>query len=704
VTTAVDSLAPAVVERPPARASVANRILALGAALAAVISAAISPAAHRVSGSGRAGMIAIWSAAAVVVATRRPHERLGRLLAAGAALGAIAAFAAAAGARSAGGTDAVAALVVAGAVAMLPWVGMQVLLGLPDGACRTRRALIITGYAAGALVALSIWTQRPNLPLWPVALEAAVAATIGLAVSHRHYQKAQGAERRRMQWFGCAVAVGVEVSLISLAGRLLVDWPSNGYAVLAVATVALPIALVVASTTRAVGRVDVILARTVSLAAVTAVVVAVFVVVVIGLGRTPNDHDRGVLGLSMVAAGVSALLYLPAREHLVRFANRLAYGEREPPDQALRTFGSRLSRAIPLDELLLQVAESLRKSMGLARAEVWTGADGRLERAVSVPDAGPAVVTLSHDEEAVVARAGTSGPAWTRIWLPALLEGRHDAGLRVAPVVHSGRLLGLILAVRASQGDPFREEDELILAELARQVGLALHNVHLDSALEATLDEVRRQAHELQASRARIVAASDAARRQIERDLHDGAQQHLVSLAVNLRIARQLAEADPPAAQAMLEQLGHDLQDAVQQLRDLAHGIYPPLLMDRGLAEALSAAAGRAAIPTDVDASGIARYTPEIEAAVYFCCLEALQNAGKHAGAGARATVRVWQEEGALLFEVADDGAGFDPAARSGLGAGFVNMADRVGAIGGRLAVDAALGRGVKVSGRVPLS
>src|SRR5438270_331088 len=447
-----------------------------------------------------------------------------------------------------------------------------------------------------------------------------------------------------------------------------------------------------------------LLAHTVSLAGLSGVVVAVYLLIVLGRGRVPTHRERSLLGLSMAAAAVAALLYLPARDRLARFSNRLVYGEREAPDQVLRTFGTRLSRAVPLDELLLQVAESLRKTLALRSAEIWTGSEGRLERTVSVPDQKPVHLSLTPDEETVVTRAGVSGPAWLQIWLPQLLAGREDAVMRVAPITHSGKLLGLIVALRPPGGDAFRADDESVLAELARQVGLALHNVQLDSALQASLDEVRRQAEELRASRARIVAAADAARRQIERNLHDGAQQHLVALAVNVRLARQLAESDPEMAKEMLDQLGTDLQDAVQQLRDLAHGIYPPLLMDRGLVEALQAAAGRAALPTDVLAEDPGRFGPEVEAAVYFCCLEALQNAGKHAGEGATSTIRVWREEGALLFEVADSGAGFDPASRPHLGAGFTNMSDRVGAIGGSLKVQSAPGQGTKISGRIPVA
>src|ERR671930_113462 len=151
--------------------------------------------------------------------------------------------------------------------------------------------------------------------------------------------------------------------------------------------------------------------------------------------------------------------------------------------------------------------------------------------------------------------------------------------------------------------------------------------------------------------------------------------------------ARPSPSRDPEKARGVLEELATDLEDALQELRDLAHGIYPPLLADKGLPEALASAARRSALPVTIDAPGVGRYPPEVEAAVYFCCLEALQNAAKYAGDGASVTIRVWEQEGGLLFEVSDDGAGFEVRQRSA-GAGFTNMSDRLGAIGGSMQVE----------------
>jgi signal transduction histidine kinase len=657
----------------------------------------------------RIGLVALWGLVGGALAVRRPREPLGLLVLAGTLVGASAAVASAAVEAGHGGNAA--ELTRALAVGVLPAVALHVVAALPDGrlARPSHRTVLVGFYLAALVVGVGLAWVRPELPLWVVAAEAVVATAIGVSVSNARYVKARGEARQRMQWFGLAVTLAVEIVLVAVALRIFLDWPHQLAEIATAATVLVPLSFVPCMFRRLLGHVDRLLGEAVALTGLSGVVVSVYLVIVLGLGRSPSDDERSILLLSMLAAAVAALLYGPARARLARVSNQLVYGERHAPDEALRTFGARLTRAIPFDELLLQLAESLRKSLALQLAEVWTGSAGHLERVVSVPERGPGRLVLSEEEQPVVARARVSGSAWLQVWLPRLLEDRGDAAVRMAPITHGGELLGFIVVERPAEAERFSDADESVLAELARQVGLALHNLQLDSALQESLRELQRRAEELRASRARVVAAADAERRKIERNLHDGAQQHLVALAVTVRLAQQLAATDPGQARELLEQLGHDLQDAVQELRDLAHGIYPPVLMDRGLVAALESAAARAPMPVEVVAHGdVGRFPQEVEAAVYFCCLEALQNAGKHAGERAAATVTIRRDAGAdgrdvVAFTVADDGAGFDPAGSAGRGHGFVNMGDRLGAIGGTVEVDSAPGRGTRVSGVVPV-
>lgn len=219
-----------------------------------------------------------------------------------------------------------------------------------------------------------------------------------------------------------------------------------------------------------------------------------------------------------------------------------------------------------------------------------------------------------------------------------------------------------------------------------------LRNVRLTTQLLERLDELR-------ASRQRLVAAGDEARRRLERNLHDGAQQQLVALKVRLSLAeRMLAKGKP--VDALLAQLRSDTDEAIENLRDLARGIYPPLLAAEGLVVALRGQARKAAVPVEVDAEGIGRYDQGVEAAVYFCCLEALQNVAKYADA---TSARIGLRGGAdsVSFTVTDDGDGFDPTATP-MGAGLVNMTDRVDALGGTVSLHSERGRGTTLSGRIP--
>ncbi|CAN5789267.1 hypothetical protein BH10ACT1_BH10ACT1_16670 [soil metagenome] len=675
--------------------------LALVAAGLAVVGGVVA------SGSPR-GLTAGWIVALVLLSTwvvaglSLLHRAcpLGRLALLGVGVAAVG-FAGAAERAAGRGWAADLALVVG--VAGLPAVVLHLLAGLPDGFLdsRARRALVGGGHAVAAAVAVGWWASGRGGLGWWLAAESVVLVAVGVGPANLRYRATAGLARQRLQWIGCAVTVAAEVSLVALACRVLAGWPHHTLLVAAAASITVPLALI-ASSTPLVSRVDRLLVATVSTIGLTGVVVGVYVLVVVGLGRTATGDERQLLILSMLAAAVAVLLYVPARARLTELANRLVYGERHAPDESIKTFGSRLSRAVPMDELLLQLAESLKKTMALTSAEVWTGSEGRYDLAVSVPDRPAASLRIEPSALDVVARAGVSGTAWVGVWLPQLLEGREGQQLRVVPVSHSGELLGLFVLDRPEDADAFDEQEDGALAELVRQVGLALHNVQLDSALQASLDDVRRYAGELQASRARIVATGDAERRKIERNLHDGAQQHLVALAVNLRLVGDLIQDDPGAAGEMMSMLADSVKDTIQELRDLAHGIYPPLLMDSGLPEALPAAAARS--PLDVRAEvAPGRYPTEVEAAVYFCCLEALQNAAKHAP-GATVDLRVWADaaEHRLHFSVVDDGPGFD-ATLVAAGHGHVNMSDRLGAIGGSVTWTSEPGAGATIAGWVPV-
>jgi len=649
------------------------------------------------------GLVLIWALAGAVCA-RAPERAPQWPLAAGTLAAAVALTAARLATQPPAGQHQLASAVATVAATLVIALICHFLLALPDGRLGGRARRIGAGVAYLATLGTGLAFALASRPLSPLVAAIELLAAVGFALPavRLRYLHATARDRERLQWLAIGLVVAADTALVTVVLHLLVGWPAEVAAVAAGLTVVIPLSLVAGGMAQLAPHGGRILVNMLWVAGFSLVVAAVYVVVVLGLGKGPSDAgDREVLGLSMLAAAVAAAVYLPSRDRLLASATRFVYGAREAPDEVLRTFGSRMTRAVAMDELLLQLAESLRKTMGLISAEVYTGSGEVLERTVSVPDAGRRSVLLSERERPVVTRAGVSGNAWASVWLPALLDGRGRCQLRVAPISHGGELLGLIVVERPAEAGAFSEEDDRVLTELARQAGLAFHNSQLDAALQTTLDELRKQADELRESRARIVATADAERRRVERDLHDGAQQHLVALAVNLRLARDIMADDPAAGSEMLEQLTQDVQATIRELRELAHGIYPPLLADAGLAEALRAAAARCTIPVSVGADGIGRYSQGVETAIYFCCLEALQNAAKHAPE-ATAQVRVWEESGGLLFSVSDNGPGFDPG-KARAGHGFVNMADRLGAIGGTVRWESQPGHGSTISGTIPV-
>ncbi len=259
---------------------------------------------------------------------------------------------------------------------------------------------------------------------------------------------------------------------------------------------------------------------------------------------------------------------------------------------------------------------------------------------------------------------------------------------------YQGETLGA-LSVAKRPGETLTPVEGKLMSDLAAQAGLVLHNLGLTRQLQARLAE-------LQASRLRIVTAADDQRRRIERDIHDGAQQQLLVIADTLAVAQTLAGHDEQRERALVAQLKAETSGALETLRELARGIYPPLLADQGLPAAVRAQAGKAPGPVEVSTDGVGRYPPEIETAIYFCCVEALQNAARHAP-GSAVRVAMADSGDEVTFTIADDGPGFDPAAAP-TGSGLRNMSDRLAALGGTCQVDSSPGQGATVTGRIGLA
>jgi signal transduction histidine kinase len=576
-------------------------------------------------------------------------------------------------------------------------------LAVPGGSLGTapRRVSAAVGITAavGWTIVLEVGGDHP--PTTGFVIVALAGSAAGAVASIARYAKGGVEEKRILRWLAASSVLAAGFMIVCLALDLMTDKPRPLVVWLAAGLLFVPLALVLSAMVTGTRASAAVLLEAIASAGLAALVVVVYLVVVVGINGSPHGHERDVLIASLAAALVVAALAVPVRRRLTAFAARLIGATEPSTDEVVSGFGARMSRAVPMDELMLQLVESLRASVAPAGAEIWTGTGGVLARTVSVPSLGGARIELSEQDRIVVGRARIGGPSWTAVWLPTLAQP-SGGDLRVVPVAHLGELLGLIVVRRGPDAEQYTEDDERALVEVARQLGLALHNVRLDSALQASLAELAERNEELQASRLRIVTAADSSRRAIERNLHDGAQQHLVALAVKLGLARSIAEdGDTETVLGLLEDLRADVQTTIGELRELAHGIYPPLLRDRGLGEALRTAATRSPLPCTVDVDLPGRYAEEIETAAYFCCLEAMQNAGKYAGDGATITVRLHGTSEVLCCELSDDGAGFE-ASTAKLGHGFLNMQDRLGAIGGDLTVESTPGQGTVVRASIP--
>lgn len=542
-------------------------------------------------------------------------------------------------------------------------------------------------------------------------MTVALTSTIGAAVAlvalwwliATRYQSANARRRSQFQWVGAIAGIGLGVWMVVATANVLFTWPEPiGWIALA-ASSALPLGLATASSTRALAhaeRLAVWVLRTLLWLAFVAIVVIIFVV---GLVQRPDAHQRApLLAATLAALGIVAIAPI-LKPSVASFAERFVSGDRRPVDDALRVLTNRASRTTPIDELLIDVVDALTSTLGPAGVELWRMVDtDTLECTVANPPGPRDALVIPAAAQAALATRGVSGPHAAELWLPGIHATPSEHHFRAAPIAYSAKFLGMLIVRRDAGADAFSDTDLATITEIARQLGLLLYNARLDSTLADALDALHHQAETLRESRARVVAVADEERRRIERDLHDGAQQDLVALAVSLGVVAQLINTDPEAARAMIDEMRGEVQGTIDGIRALAHGIYPPLLATRGLAEALRSVAGRAnTARVTVRADNLGRYSPDIESAVYFCCLEALANAAKHApGVAVYVGLAVTGDE--LCFTVTDVGPGFDAAAPAS-GQGLVNMVDRIGAVGGQLRWSSESGEGTVVTGSVPI-
>jgi signal transduction histidine kinase len=271
-------------------------------------------------------------------------------------------------------------------------------------------------------------------------------------------------------------------------------------------------------------------------------------------------------------------------------------------------------------------------------------------------------------------------------------------GLKSVTVGHGGSVLG-VLRVQEHPGRPLTPIEERLYAGLAAQAGLALHMAQLRAELHAQHRDLTVRAAQLRTARDGLVQIQDQERRRLERDIHDGAQQQLVALRINLRLAQTLAGRDPHRAMGFLAEQADAAKDAIETLRTLSRGVQPAVLSDHGLPQALAMAASACPVTVHLHAQDVGRLSPNVEAAAYFSCLEALQNVVKHAAA-TTVEVTLAVNGGTLELEIADDGKGIDSDAVPGAGLG--NMRDRLTAVAGNLHIESGPHGGTKVIAAIP--
>lgn len=566
------------------------------------------------------------------------------------------------------------------------------LLRFPNGGLLTRRwrwaeYLAMLAAAMGAFAALfnGGWGGDVNqaaaesplrmstAPLGDV-LSTAFFPLLGLALGVAgvsvivRYRRSTGDERLQMKWLAYAggfllatLALAIAVSVA--AGELQIALQGWLATLAAIAFAFVPVAIAVAVLKYRLYDIDVVISRTVVLAILAGFITLVYSLVVVGIGNHLIGGDTDDLLFPILATAIVAIAFEPLRHQAQGWADRLVYGQRATPYEVLSDLTERLSHGEQGEGLLARMARRLGDGTGAERASIWLG-----------------------DEESMM--IGASWPADASTPDTVDLSDQN-----VFPVTHDDVLVGVFEVVKP-RGSQLSTSERTLIGDLAGSAGAVLGYQHLNDSLAAKADE-------LAESRIRLVEAQDRERRRLERDLRDGAQQLIVALKVKIGLAKAMAaEHEAEDLERLLDGLGEEAQDALDEVRALAKGIYPPVLESDGLGSAISALVSGSAEDVILRCEGIGRYRTDVEAAIYFEISEALTNAVKH-GSGP-ICVDLVESDGAVSFSVADSGPGFDVAAANG-GSGLQNLRDRIDAVGGSLEIESQIGSATTVRGSIPL-
>ena len=548
-------------------------------------------------------------------------------------------------------------------IELLAWMWVPTVAGIiiwlpqlvPDGRLLSRRWRPLAWFGAVATVFLSVvFLIDPDgyPPLVGVAfLVFALAGLASVVPLVLRYRRSTGAERQQLKWVFYGLAISVPMLVLGTSGFF---YGAAGAIWAVPPLVVIPVTITVAVLRYRLYDIDVVISRTLLVAGLAGFITVTYVAIVVGIGSLVGRGDEPNLILSIAATALVAVAFQPVRRRLQRVANRLVFGRRATPYDVLSGFATRVGVAEASPETLVGLAELMSDGTGAQPARVWLRVGSHLRSAATWP---PGSEALDQTLEASLDAAAA---------LP-------DADLAV-PVQEADELLG-VLTIAKPRGERVTEVDVDLVERLAAASGVLLRNLRLDAELAERLGQI-------EASRQRLVGAQDEARRRIEAELGGGTRAQLRTLREQLE--KLSGDVDPemmPKSAVLLGQLVASTNGALDTLASLAAGVYPPRLAADGLVAALTEQTARAAVPVQMHESGVARYPADVEAAVYFAVLEALQNVAKYADA-THVRIRLSEDQGTLTFEVSDDGAGFDTAATT-MGTGLQGIVDRLDTVDG---------------------